>query len=109
METKLTHSQVQGQFPALPFLEYKGASEYTGQEVRDITSNFSTPQGFGKYLGILSNGEKVRVEQLPPSSASPKEFIDEVPFSNEIIVDGTQPLHFLISVARRLWFSYGMK
>ena len=80
METKLTRSQVQGQFPALHFFEYNGASEYTCQEVRDITRNFSIPQGFGKYLGILSNGEKVLVELLPPTSASPKSFIDQVYF-----------------------------
>ena len=72
MATNLTRSQVQGQFSALDFLEYNEASEYTCQEVRDITSNFSTPKGYGKYLGILSNGEKVLVDQLHPSSASPK-------------------------------------
>jgi hypothetical protein len=80
METKLTRSQVQGQFPALHFLEYNGASEYTYQEVRGITSNFSTPKRYGKYVGTLSNGEKVLVDQLHPSFASPREFIDQVQF-----------------------------
>ena len=80
LETKLTRSQGQGQSPALPFLEYKAASEYTCQEVREITSNFSTAKRYGKYLGTLPNGEKVLVEQLPPSSASPEEFVDQVHF-----------------------------
>jgi hypothetical protein len=80
METKLTRSQVQGLFPALLFLEYNGAIPYTFQEVRDITSNFSTSKRYGKYVGTLSNGEKVLVEQLHPSFASPREFIDQVQF-----------------------------
>jgi hypothetical protein len=64
METMMTCSQPQGEFSALHFLEYNGASEYTCQEVRDMTSNSSTPKRYGKYLGTLSNGENVLVEQL---------------------------------------------
>jgi len=45
-----------------------------------MTSNSSTPKGYGKYVGTLSNGEKVLVEQLHPSSASPQELIDQVHF-----------------------------
>ena len=80
MATKLTPSQVLVQSLALDFLDCNGASEYTCQEVRDMTRNFSTPKGYGKYLGTLPNGEKVLVYQLHPSSASPQEFIDQVHF-----------------------------
>jgi hypothetical protein len=79
METMMTCSQPLGEFSALHFLEYNGASEYTCQMERMCwwSSCISTR--------IYRSGT----------------------FSNEKIVDDTQPLHFLISIARRLWYVYG--
>ena len=77
METKLICPKPQRQLSAL---EYDGAFEYTSQEVRDMTSNYSTPKRYGKYVGTLSNGEKVLVDRLHPSSASSINFFDQVHF-----------------------------